>query len=303
MKWISIFLWILFFQLNVHHKLIAQSNISDEFNIEYIDVTTGLSNNFVSKIIEDNLHIKWFATEGGINKYDGLSFTHYKPCYENKGLINENIETLFRDSKGNIWIGTKSGGLTKYNPVKDEFIDYNKFIDIIDLGVNMRVTSINEDENGNIWIGTWVHGLIVLNDETKKIYKHFHDYQHIRSIIKDRFGNLWFSSINVLNKYDPSEGRVVSFLLNAGTIFDLVEDELNNQIIIAARNGIYSCNSSNYTRKELKSSIKAGLLSISSLAIDAEHKLWAGSWKQGLFVSDSLFNNFTKIHLQDNKYS
>jgi len=297
-KWIPTFLYLLFFQLNTPILLTSQTDIIDDFNIEHIDVSTGLSNNYVSKIIEDNQHIKWFATEGGVNKFDGLSFTHYKPGLECPGLTNENIETLFKDRKGNIWIGTKSGGLSKYNPIKDKFINYNLFLqhDIND--VDLRITSIVEDDHGNIWIGSWSHGLYVLDDLSQKLVKQFQDYMIITAIIKDRFGNIWFSSKGQINKYDPSEDRIISFELQAGTIFDLIEDTISNQIIIASSKGIFTCNSSSYKIEELNASISGSLSAINCLAIDKEHRLWAGSWKQGLFVSDSAYRNFSNVKLQ-----
>ena len=298
MRYLYVLSLSLLFKLLIPCLTIAQISSLDNYNIKYIDVSSGLSNNYVSKIIEDNQHIKWFATEGGVNKFDGLSFTHYKPGSECSGLENENIETLLKDSKGNIWIGTKSGGLSKYDPLKDKFINYNQALQIDDIDVDLRITSIVESDNGNIWIGSWTHGLYVFDDHSQKLVKRFQDYMVVTAIIKDRFGNIWFSSIGHINKYDPSEDRIISFELKAGAIFDLIEDGINNQIIIASSKGIFTCNSSNYKIEELNASISGGLSAIKCLALDKEHRLWAGSWKQGLFVSDSAYRHFSNVKLQ-----
>ena len=96
--------------------------LSEEFSIDFIDVRKGLLSNYVTKTISDEDNIKYFATEGGVSKYDGYDFSDYRPGKEHPGLKNENIETLLKDASNNIWIGTKGGDLSvllaKTNTVK-----------------------------------------------------------------------------------------------------------------------------------------------------------------------------------------
>lgn len=37
----------------------------------YFDVSSGLSNNYVTNIIEDDFGFKWITTEEGLNRFDG----------------------------------------------------------------------------------------------------------------------------------------------------------------------------------------------------------------------------------------
>ncbi|WP_332912905.1 two-component regulator propeller domain-containing protein [Algoriphagus boritolerans] len=74
--------------------------------------------NYVTKVVSDEYNFKYFATEGGITKFDGYDFSEYKPGPDYPGLENENIETLFKDREHQIWIGTKGGGLSKLDPQK-----------------------------------------------------------------------------------------------------------------------------------------------------------------------------------------
>ena len=52
----------------------------------------------------------------GLMKYDGEQFTLYT---ENEGLCNNHITSIFEDSRGTIWIGTR-GGLSKLVRNKNE---------------------------------------------------------------------------------------------------------------------------------------------------------------------------------------
>ena len=96
-----------------------------DYTVEYLTTKEGLSSNYVTKIISDDLNTKWIATENGISKYNGNDFEIIKPGPLYPQLLNENIETLFRDSNNIIWIGTKSGGLSSINPVNNETKNYN----------------------------------------------------------------------------------------------------------------------------------------------------------------------------------
>ena len=47
----------------------------------------GLSQNTVFSIVKDYKGFMWFATDEGLNKYDGYKFTVYKNDPENQGSI------------------------------------------------------------------------------------------------------------------------------------------------------------------------------------------------------------------------
>lgn len=73
-----------------------QENNAEEFTIDVLNVRRGLLSNYVTKVVSDQYNFKYFATEGGITKFDGYDFSAYKPGLAFPGLENENIETLLR---------------------------------------------------------------------------------------------------------------------------------------------------------------------------------------------------------------
>lgn len=78
---------------------------------KHINNKNGLSQNFVHSISQDNEGFLWFATESGLNRYDGYSFRIYSYDPENVDSISNNkVKIVFNDSSGVIWVGTKGGG-------------------------------------------------------------------------------------------------------------------------------------------------------------------------------------------------
>ena len=55
---------------------------SSEYRVEYITPQDGLSHGCVHDIIQDSKGFMWFATEGGINRYDGYNIKLYDCGYK-----------------------------------------------------------------------------------------------------------------------------------------------------------------------------------------------------------------------------
>ena len=118
--------------------------LQEEYSIDVLNVRRGLLSNFVTKIVSDENNLKFFATEGGISKFDGYNFTDYRPGEEFPGLENENIEILFKDATNQIWIGTKEGGLSLMDTRKNSIRAMNHvFTSITDR--KLRVISLTQD--------------------------------------------------------------------------------------------------------------------------------------------------------------
>lgn len=86
-----------------------------EYDFKQIDIKAGLSNNSVNCMLKDCYGFMWFATENGINRYDGYSFKHYNVS-DNK--IFNRVKEIKEDCDGNIWIRT-SKTMYYYNRIKD----------------------------------------------------------------------------------------------------------------------------------------------------------------------------------------
>lgn len=142
---------ILFFLLLTISNAFAQTYNSLSF--ESLNINNGLSQGFISSIKQDSRGLMWFATSDGLNKYDGSSFTiyHHDPD-DSTSIGSDDLTSLFEDSKGRLWIGTRSNGLDLFDR------ENNVFRHIRHGGPNSiwsnDIQDIKEDRTGALWIRT-----------------------------------------------------------------------------------------------------------------------------------------------------
>ncbi|MEJ2594634.1 MAG: two-component regulator propeller domain-containing protein [bacterium] len=81
--------------------------------IRSYDNKTGLSNNFIYRVLQDKKGNVWFASDGnGLVKFDGTRFSFFE---ESSGLGDDVIYSMDEDESGNIWISTSSSGVYRYD--------------------------------------------------------------------------------------------------------------------------------------------------------------------------------------------
>ena len=278
----------------------SQSNSDPKYLINYISTQEGLPHNYVSQVVSDSLNIKWIASENGLIKYDGTDFYVMKPGTRYPGLKNENIETLFVDSKNYLWIGTKSGGLSRLKIEEDDIVNFN---DILLKNQTLRVRSIIEDDKGHIWVGTSENGLFIIDPDRRELIRHF-PFKQVLKLLRDSHNNIWVTSQNVLKKYDRSEDTFFDFPLDDDIIEirTLVEDTLRNCIWIGTATNKFYDHKPLY-KFDLKTQsvipVKTNISSFyfSCFYLDDDNRLWVGTWGQGLYRSNRELTHFIRMPL------
>ena len=71
----------------------------------------GLPDNNVLDVAVDGNNTKWFATQGGVCRYNDTSWTTFTTA---NGLIDNFINCIAADHYNNIWVGTDFG-ISKWN--------------------------------------------------------------------------------------------------------------------------------------------------------------------------------------------
>src|ERR1700738_2985067 len=129
---------------------------ADVRNLKFTHLTTsdGLSQGYVTAILQDRRGFMWFATRDGLNRYDGNTFVVYKNNPNDSASLSSNfLQDLMQDDHGYLWIATNTG-VNKFDPQTERCIRYiHDFNNPNSLG-GSSVKSIVQDGRGSLWFGT-----------------------------------------------------------------------------------------------------------------------------------------------------
>lgn len=193
-----------------------------------------IKSNIIYSIIEEKPDILWFgARYGGLYQYNSAKknfITIINSNSEQISLINNDVLSLFKDSKNNLWVGT-SGGLNCLNlgvlPYKIKSFTENDGLP------NNTIHGILEDCLGNIWIST-NNGLCLINKD--KSFQNFdwndglqnNEYTNCSAFRSPVSNNLYFGGIDGLDIVNPTKIDSSSFMPRLA----LTEFQIQNLVIV-----------------------------------------------------------------------
>ena len=139
-----------------------ESISSKRFHFHLIDVTSGLSNNFVNDIQQDSLGFIWVSTFDGLNRYDGTNFVQFKEHFDSTktGLSNNFVKELKLLNHSELLIATDNG-LDIYNFKSKSFRVINTQNGLI----NNSVSAIGFTPDNKVLIGTYRGAIQVANGD------------------------------------------------------------------------------------------------------------------------------------------
>ena len=153
----------------------------------------------------------WFATNDGLNKFDGYKFTVYRHNPNDKKSLNCNsVTSLFEDKNGDLWISTLNG-LNRYDRWYDKFIQYNHW-------PKDNVFAFLELHNGKFYIASRL-GLYLYRCQDSSFHFFSHagldtsnlNNNHITNILQDTHDNLWISTLDGLNLMNCASNTLFRF--------------------------------------------------------------------------------------------
>lgn len=165
-------------------------------NFQYT-VKEGLPATAVYECIQDKKGFIWSATEFGLSRFDGSSFTNFTI---KDGLYVNDIWGLFEDSKERIWIRSFSPYLSY---IKDEKITHLKIPEELDVP---WVHHIEESKNRNLWFST-AEGIIRLdNNDSLQYFGPKNSPFHSRTLLflENQNGKWFLSGEKIIVKKDSS---------------------------------------------------------------------------------------------------
>ena len=193
----------------------AQGGHAPGRDLKFTHLTTddGLSDNRINSILQDRRGFMWFATENGLNRYDGNTFAVYKNNPDDPNTLTASlIQSLIEDSHGNLWIGTW-GGLDKLDPTTERFTHYRHNPDNPNSISGDAIKSIAQDSSGHLWVGTVDDGLNKFDPATETFTRYRNDSDgqfvgEINSIIEDSHLGIWFAGPRGLFHLSPQTGQI-----------------------------------------------------------------------------------------------
>ena len=216
----KIIAFVLFvFLLPIYNQIYAQDY---DLTFNQLTIQEGLSQSSVFKIMQDSRGFLWFATQDGLNRYDGYQFHIFysKEKLDSTSISNTWINWIAEDKDGYLWIGTSGGGLNRYDPKTELFEHYmNDPKDPKTLG-NDRVLTVFIDSDNTVWVGTDGGGLNRFNREEKTFTAFKYNpndstslsHNSVASICEDHEGNLWIGTVGGgVNKLDKTSGKFIRY--------------------------------------------------------------------------------------------
>jgi ligand-binding sensor domain-containing protein/two-component sensor histidine kinase len=197
------------------------------------------------------------------------------------GLAQSQVFSMIEDHRGNLWMGTRGGGISCFDGLK--FKTYTTKDGLS----NNYIYCLFQDHNKIIWIGT-NHGLSSYDGLGFKNYFPEGDSVEIsiHAILQDHENKLWLATNNGLYTFNGKTFFRFSEKHNffSGSIACLYLDNQNN-IWLGGDKGLGKINSKGETKLFTK---KDGFSNIAVRAIykDSTNNLWIGSYGSGLVLFD-----------------
>ncbi|MCE6988117.1 ATP-binding protein, partial [Dyadobacter sp. CY323] len=169
----------------------------------------------IATITEDNAGNLWIGSERGLYKFNHKTarYSRYLKGDDEKSLKSDWIKALFKDDKGGIWVGTRGGGLSVYQPESDSFKTYLNEPGNPSGISHSDILSIAQNRDGKLWVGTENGGISILNQSTDV----FTTVRHVENdnssisdnsiycIYRDTNDNLWVGTyaggVNFMSRF------------------------------------------------------------------------------------------------------
>lgn len=134
----------------------------------HFGIKDGLSTSSVTALCQDKEGKIWIGTHDGLNCFYGTFFKRfYQDRKSKEGLNQSAISDLVCSADGDLWIATYGGGLSRMDPVSQQYKPLPKAFE----SFNWKLSNcIKEDPSGRLWFGFY-EGLAVYNPADGSLQK------------------------------------------------------------------------------------------------------------------------------------
>ncbi|MBR9758171.1 MAG: response regulator [Algicola sp.] len=262
-----------------------------------LTVEQGLSQNSVVSIAQDHTGFMWFATQDGLNKYDGKQFKHFPYQFEDvtRNTFSK-LGKVYVDNHDNVWFIANSGRLHKQGNAPETF----------ELVSNInKVSAVLQTTSNDYFIGTYGSGFYKIQHKTndtiqilKAEDKHLVAYdlyqQDEKVLVATSNGILEIGANNTYRFIDVSKNTNFSALAKSAQ---------NNKLFLGSYGkGLFVADDGTMTFKPFTGFKHAALpddLIIQDILVDSSGKLWIATYGDGAYLVD--FKKASIQHFLANK--
>ena len=298
-------IFIYFFILLVCSPLHSQNQ---SLGFKHFTISDGISNSYITDILQDKKGYIWIGTTDGLNRFDGYDFKVYKKNPFDKTTIGGNyIRCLYEDSHGNLWVGLLNGIVSKFDPKMEKFTNYSCILKESKLLGDGDISGIVEDKDGLLWIAVDRKGFVCFNPATGNFscYESTPDnpnslsHNATTSIAIGRDNCIWITTWGGgLNRFDPEKKTFTHYMDSVGIPDDVLcrhlkcqyHDRYGNVWVGTDHSGLYCVNIGTKEWKQyshINGDVK-GLSheTVADIVEDAKGDMWIATLGGGICIWD-----------------
>ena len=240
-------------------------------------VNHGLASSTVYSTHQDSKGFIWFATENGVNRFDGKNFELFTI---DNGLSDNEVLHIDEDSKGRIWFLTLNGKLCYYqdkkfhNTVNDALL--KKTI------CKASFSSFYEDSKHRLWFSTNQNKLLEINGDQVKFHSSAFTLANI-SLFENRYGNLMGltkTHLLTLNKGKFLHQPIAELPVSPKSI---VYNSVTHNLKYVSESGLISLKD-NYTNTLRYFPEEINSHTIGKFLTDRKNDLWVSTMGNGVYI-------------------
>lgn len=261
-------------------------------------------NNRITALTIDHYQNLWVGTVKGVSKWISKAAIFH---FETLGVLGDNVEsnvvnTIYRDDKANLWIGTNDSGIFRYNQSTKE---------VVKVAIPENLISVIRPhmDPDKLLVGTQtaIYELSELNSRSigvKKLAEYERNVMDILPVSSDEIWvGLWGIGVRILGgkRELPEYKKAVIEQVHDNHVSVLHKDGYNNIWIGTRGNGLHLIDQEAETYKVFTPSQKEGITANAFLSIweDFESNIWLGTRGGGLISYDQQKRTFQAFTAKD----
>ncbi len=168
---------------------LASPSNAQVLRFERLTQDDGLTLNNVTCFAQDSFGFLWIGTQDGLNRWDGAAFRRFRPDGTATALQNGHVRAVAAVAGGKLWVATREGGLSLWDPAAETFTTWRHDKGRADSLGDDAVNTLLANEDGSVWAGHF--GGLDLVDPNRGALTHLLSQLEVQLVARGPEGTLW----------------------------------------------------------------------------------------------------------------